>query len=48
VEDRQDYPVGCRVQKFIGMPAGRQRSGFCLAVTDYAGDDQIALSKAAP
>jgi hypothetical protein len=45
VEDRQDYPVGCRVQKFIGMPAGRQRSGFCLAVTDDADDDQIGVVK---
>ena len=43
VKDRQNHPVGRRVQEFVGMPARRQRSGLRLAVADDAGDDQIGV-----
>src|SRR5215471_14763439 len=43
MEDRQDYPVRCWVQKFIGMPARRQRPGLRLTVTNDASDDQIGV-----
>ena len=43
VQDRQDRPVGRRVQELVGMPARRQRSGLRLAVADDAGDDQVGI-----
>src|SRR5262249_55198758 len=35
--------VGDGIEKLVGMPARRERSGFRLAVTDHAGDDQVGI-----
>ena len=43
VQDRQNDPVGRRVQKLVGMPARRKRSGFRLAISDHARDNQIGV-----
>ena len=43
VEDRQNHPIGCRVQEFVGMPTCRQRPGLGFAVADHAGHDQIGI-----
>ena len=43
VQDGQNRPVGGRVQEFVGMPAGRQWSGFRLAIADDTGDDEIGI-----
>ena len=43
MQDRQDHPVGDRVQELVGVPARCQRPGFRLAITDHAGDDQIGV-----
>src|SRR6516165_11293157 len=43
VKDGQNRPVSRGVEKFVGMPARRQRSSFRFAVTDDAGNDQIGV-----
>ncbi len=43
VEDRQNHPVGRRVQELVGMPARCQRSGLRFAVADDTGHDQIGV-----
>ena len=43
MQDRQHGSVGDRVEKFVGLPGGRQRAGFRFAVADDAGDDQIGI-----
>ena len=40
VQDRQNRPVRDRIEKFVGLPGGRQGARFGLAVADDAGDDQ--------
>ena len=40
VQDRQNRAVRDRIEKLVGLPGGRQRSRFGLAVADDAGDDQ--------
>src|SRR6202035_2617447 len=32
-----------RIQELVGMPGGRERSGFRFAITDHTGDDQIRV-----
>ena len=43
VQDRQHRAVADRVEQLVGLPCGRQRSRFRLAVADDAGDDQIGI-----
>ena len=43
MQNRQHRAVGGRVEKLIGMPCGRQRSRFRLAVADHASDDEIGI-----
>ena len=43
VQDRQHCSVGRRIEELVGMPGGRQWSGFRLAVADDAGDDQVGI-----
>ena len=43
VQDRQDRPVPGRVQELAGVPAGGQRPGLGLAVTDDAGHDEVGI-----
>src|SRR5664280_1168800 len=43
MQDRQYGAVGDRVEQLVGLPCRGQRSGFRLAVTDDAGDDQIGI-----
>jgi hypothetical protein len=43
MQDRQHGAVGDRVEKFVGLPRGRQRAGFRFTVADNAGDDQIGI-----
>ena len=33
------HAFGGRIEKLVGMPGSGQRSGFCLAIADDAGDD---------
>ena len=40
VQDRQNRSVRDRIEKLVGLPGGRQRARFGLAVADDAGDDQ--------
>ena len=43
MKDRKYRAIACRIQKLVGVPAGRQGAGFGLAVADDAGDDQIRI-----
>ena len=43
MQNRQHHPVGGRVQEFVGMPGGRERSGFRFAITDHTGDDEVRV-----
>ena len=43
MQDRQHRAIGAGIQKFVGMPTGRQRTGLRFAVADDAGDDQIRV-----
>jgi hypothetical protein len=41
VEDWQNCAVRYRIQKLVRMPARSQRTGFSLAVADYAAHNQV-------
>src|SRR5208283_2144359 len=43
MQDRQHGTVRDRVQKFVSLPAGCQRSGLRLAVAHHTGDDQVRI-----
>ena len=43
MQDRQHRAVGCRIEKFVGMPRRSQWSGFRLTVADDAGNDEIGI-----
>ena len=43
VEDRQDRPVGLRVEELVRVPARGERPGLGLAVADDAGDEQVGV-----
>ena len=43
VEDRQHGTVKRRVEELVGVPGGRQRPGFRLAVADDAGHDKVRI-----
>jgi hypothetical protein len=45
MQNRQHRAVSDRIEKFVGLPRGRQRAGFRFAVADNAGDDQIRIVK---
>ncbi len=41
MQDRQHRPVGDRVDEFVTVPAGGQRTGLGLAVADHYEGNQI-------
>ena len=43
MQDRQHGAVADRVEQLVGLPRGRQRTGFRFAVADDAGDDQLGI-----
>src|SRR5262245_4289955 len=43
MEDGEHAPVAGRVEELVAVPAGRERSGLGLAVTDDARDDQVRV-----
>ena len=43
VQDRQNRAVRDRIEKFVGLPGGRQGARFGLAVADDAGDDETRI-----
>ena len=43
MKNRQNRSVGGRIEELVGVPGGGQRSGFRLAVSDDAGDDEIRI-----
>src|SRR5579859_6809989 len=45
MQDGQYCAIGGRIEKFVGMPRGRQRSGLRLTIADYASDDQLRIIK---
>jgi hypothetical protein len=48
MQDRQNRAVGGRIKKLVGMPRRRQRSRFCLAIADDAGNNQIGIVEYRP
>ena len=48
VKDRQNHPVGRRVQELVGVPAGGERSGLGLAVTDNGCDEKMRIVECRP
>jgi hypothetical protein len=40
VQDWQNRSVRDRIEEFVGLPGGRQRARFRLAVADDAGDNE--------
>ena len=45
VQDRQHRAIALRIQKLVGVPAGRQWPGLGLAVADDAADEQVRVIK---
>src|SRR5262249_43497057 len=43
MQDRQDRSIGCRIEKFVRMPACGHPPGLRLAVPDAAGDDGVRI-----
>src|SRR5262249_27559616 len=48
VEDGQNRPGPRRIEEFVWMAAGRQRSSFRFTVADDAGNDQIGVVECRP
>ena len=48
VQDGQHSSIGNWVEKFIGLPCGRQGAGFRFTVTNDAGSDQIRIIEHSP
>ncbi len=48
VEDRQHGAVRDGVQKFVGLPRGRERACLRFAVAHHAGDDQTGIVERGP
>ena len=45
VQNRKNRTVVFCAQKLVGMPSGRKRSGFGLAVSDNTGGNQVRIVK---
>src|SRR4051812_5623712 len=45
MQDGQNRSIANRIQEFIGMPTGGQRSGLGFAITDHTGSNQIRIIK---
>ena len=45
MQDREHGAVADRVEKFIGVPACRQRAGLGFAVADHTRGQQIGIVK---
>ena len=43
MQDRQNGPVACRIEKLITVPTGGERPRFGLAVANNAGNDQVRV-----
>ena len=43
VQDRQHGSIGDRVEELVGMPCGRQGTGFRLAIANDTGNNQIRI-----
>ena len=43
MQDRQHDPVSDGIEKLVGLPGSRQRTGLGLTVADHAGDDQTGI-----
>lgn len=43
MQDRQHGTVVDQIEKFVRMPCGGQRSGFCFVIADDAGNDQAGI-----
>src|ERR1019366_4153926 len=43
MKDRKHGAITDRVQKFIGMPRGSERSGLCLSISDDDTHNQIGI-----
>ena len=48
MQDGQYRAVGDRIEKFIGLPGGRQGPRLRLAIADDTGDDQIGIVQYRP
>ena len=48
MQNRQHRAVRGRIEEFIGMPRGGQRSGFRFAIADHTGDDEIGIVEHRP
>ena len=48
MQDRQHRAIGGGIEKLVGMPCRGQRSGFRLAIADYASDDKIGIIEHRP
>ena len=45
VQNRQNGTITRRIDKFIALPCGCQRAGFCFAITDNTQGQQIRIVK---
>ena len=48
MQNRQYCAVGGRIKELVGMSRRGQRAGFCLAVADDAGNDEIGIVEHRP
>ena len=43
VQNRKHRTVTRRIEKFIGVPTGRERAGFCFTIAHDAGNNQVRI-----
>src|SRR5215510_8354347 len=45
MENGKDCSILCRIEKLVGMPAGRERTRFALSIANHAASDQSGIIK---
>src|SRR5437660_1543538 len=48
MKDGQNRAIALRIEKLIAMPSSRQCAGLSLAISNYAGNDQIGVIEGSP
>src|SRR5579872_5071112 len=45
MQDGKNRAITLRIEEFVGMPTGGERTGFRLAITHHTRDDEVGIVK---
>ena len=43
MQDREDSAIMDRIQELVSVPTTCERAGFCFAIADDSGDDEVGI-----